>query len=371
MANRIKIRADRAHVLLGDSLATFRCSSNSHAATVAQTDQPDGRRPAAGPKKPVMPLAAAPVAGFFSGCLGCMAVVESLAKDQPGCMNLMTFSHFLFVAVEGLIFTSKFFTVRRHIPVRAFWKPVLTFFLANVINNQTLNFNIPVPLYIIFRSSDLLGNLVLSRLIQKRTYSWRKYAAVFLITIGIVVCTLATSSLNTKKGEGGGIAVGVILLVIGLTLSSYLPIAQEELFAKFGRHDKEALLMNHLLPLPLFAVFWNDIVKNAASFTLSTPVDVLGISTGIPYLWLNLFVSAFLQWICLRFVYLLTASVESLTKTLFTNLRKFLSLVLSIVYFQNPFTPTHWLGTAFVFLGVLSFIDVWERKVTGKKDRSD
>lgn len=33
-------------------------------------------------------------------------------------MNLMTFSNFLFVSLEGLIFTSKFLTVPNRIPIR-------------------------------------------------------------------------------------------------------------------------------------------------------------------------------------------------------------------------------------------------------------
>lgn len=39
-------------------------------------------------------------------------------REEPGSMNLMTFSTFLFIAVEGLIFTSKFFSVKNKIPLK-------------------------------------------------------------------------------------------------------------------------------------------------------------------------------------------------------------------------------------------------------------
>jgi UDP-xylose/UDP-N-acetylglucosamine transporter B4 len=57
-------------------------------------------------------------------------------------------------------------------------------------------------------------------------------------------------------------------------------------------------------------------------------------------------------------VFILTTECASLTVTLVVTLRKFVSLIISILYFQNPFTLYHWVGTAFVFGGTLIFTDV-------------
>jgi UDP-xylose/UDP-N-acetylglucosamine transporter B4 len=73
---------------------------------------------------------------------------------------------------------------------------VLTFFLCNVINNQALNFHVPVPLHIIFRSGSLLTSLIMNRLLLGRDYPLKKYLSVLAITIGIILCTLATASLE-------------------------------------------------------------------------------------------------------------------------------------------------------------------------------
>jgi UDP-xylose/UDP-N-acetylglucosamine transporter B4 len=40
------------------------------------------------------------------------------------------------------------------------------------------------------------------------------------------------------------------------------------------------------------------------------------------------------------------------------TLRKFVSLLFSIVYFQNEFTFAHWLGTFLVFSGTMIFTEV-------------
>ena len=45
-----------------------------------------------------------------------------------------------------------------------------------------------------------------------------------------------------------------------------------------------------------------------------------------------------------------------------TLLRKFVSLLVSIWYFENEFTAVHWLGTALVFGGTLVFSEVHHKK---------
>lgn len=69
--------------------------------------------------------------------------------------------------------------------------------------------------------------------------------------------------------------------------------------------------------------------------------------------------SRFLRYVCIRGVFILTTECASLTVTLVVTLRKFLSLIISILYFHNPFTTWHWVGTAVVFLGTLLYTEVW------------
>jgi len=62
--------------------------------------------------------------------------------------------------------------------------------------------------------------------------------------------------------------------------------------------------------------------------------------------------------VCVSSVFSLTAQCSSLTVNLVVTLRKFLSLLLSVIYFNNDFTAFHWLGTFLVFTGTLLFTDV-------------
>lgn len=46
---------------------------------------------------------------------------------------------------------------------------------------------------------------------------------------------------------------------------------------------------------------------------------------------------------------------NALTSSLVLTLRKFISLVVSLVFFGHTFTPLHWCGTALVFGGSIAY----------------
>ncbi|KJH41135.1 UAA transporter family protein [Dictyocaulus viviparus] len=313
-----------------------------------------------------MSLTSAPIIGALGGCMGCMVFVEKIAKEEPSSMNLMTFSTFLFIACQGLVFTSKFLTVPIKIPLRGYTQSVLMFFIVNVINNQALNFHVPVPLHIIFRSGSLLANLFLSVILLKKNYTFKKYLSVIAITVGIVLCTLATSDIEKNSNLSFEEAtkhyqewcIGILMLIFALLASAYLAICQQQLYKSYGKHPEEAMFITHAVSLPLFSFFGADIMAAAKKFCESTPFRLAGITTPIPSLWVDLLLSCILQYYCIKFVYRLNAEVEALTVTLVVTLRKFLSLVISIWWFENPFTLQHWIGALFVFAGTLAFADI-------------
>lgn len=52
------------------------------------------------------------------------------------------------------------------------------------------------------------------------------------------------------------------------------------------------------------------------------------------------------------------AEMDSLSVTLLVTIRKFLSLIVSIIYFNNAFTSAHWAGAGLVFGGTLVYSNV-------------
>lgn len=114
----------------------------------------------------------------------------------------------------------------------------------------------------------------------------------------------------------------------------------------------------HLMPLPAFVLLYSNIAEHMAIANASEPVSVPVVGASIPIVWLYLLANCVTQNLCLNSVFVLTTECNSLTVTLVVTLRKFISLLFSIIYFNNPFTVYHWIGTALVFLGTLIFTEV-------------
>ncbi|XP_061186334.1 UDP-xylose and UDP-N-acetylglucosamine transporter-like [Saccostrea echinata] len=316
------------------------------------------------------------IAFVFIGCCSNMIFLEYLISAFPTAGNLITFSQFLFISCEGLITTSKFFTVIPKIPLRQYVGMVVYFFLVQVANNASYMFRVSVPLQMIFRAGSMIPSLVLGVLILKRKYSRAKYLSVALVTAGIAICTIASAQQEVKhvhedkelskdpETEAENVfkdlvlwTLGLVMLTVALFLTAGMGILQEKIYGQYGKHPKESLFYNHFLPLPGFVFLASDIAHHVTLFNQTTPVS-LGLGFSVPQMWLFLAGNILTQYICIRSVFILTTECTALTVTLIVTLRKFVSLILSIFYFNNPFTSLHWIGTIFTFIGVMLFTEI-------------
>jgi len=305
------------------------------------------------------------------GCCANVVFLEFLVKQDPGVGNLVTFSQFLVIAIEGFIFTTKLGTVTPKVPFSAWIILVVMYFLVSVSNNYALNFNIPMPLHMIFRAGSLMANMLLGILYLNKRYTITKYMSVIMISLGIVTCTymsavakeVASTTSNTEEvnkqeeEDKFWLVVGICLLTFALFMSARMGIYQEVIYTKHGKHPKEALFYTHALPLPGFLLLAPDIMNHFNIAMASSTVNILGL-VDVPNMLLCLLGNVITQFICISAVFVLTTECASLTVTLVVTLRKFLSLLFSIWYFQNPFTTGHWLGTALVFGGTILFSDI-------------
>jgi len=317
----------------------------------------------------------------LAGCCSNVIFLELLVKEDPGCGNLITFASFLFISIEGIIFTTKFGTVGPKVPMSAWTTLVVLYFLVSVVNNYALNFNISMPLHMIFRAGSLMANMILGMILLGKRYTPTKYLSVFMISIGIATCTIMSShqskansatNQDDEKADDQRFSndeedeaweymrwmIGISMLTFALFLSARMGIYQEVIYGKHGKHPKEALFYSHFLPLPGFLFIAPNIYEHFMIALNSAPLIISGFDTGIPTMMAWLAGNILTQYICISAVFVLTSECASLTVTLVVTLRKFISLLFSIWYFENPFTWAHWLGTALVFSGTLVFSDV-------------
>ncbi|CAK9807784.1 UDP-xylose and UDP-N-acetylglucosamine transporter [Anthophora plagiata] len=307
----------------------------------------------------------------FLGCCSNVVFLELLVKDDPGSGNLITFLQFLFISVEGFIFTSKFGTVKPNVGIKDYFLLVTMFFIANVCNNYAFDFNIPMPLHMIFRAGSLIANMIMGIIILKKKYIFSKYLSVFMITLGIAVCTIVSGkeikSLQAKNVDQVPTTpwedffwwvLGISLLTIALFVSARMGIYQEMLHHKYGKNAREALYYTHLLALPFFLILAPNIWDHFVYLSASDPIKISVINIQVPKLIVYLIGNILTQYMCISSVFVLTTECSSLTVTLVITLRKFLSLIFSIIYFKNPFTIYHWIGTILVFVGTIIFTEI-------------
>lgn len=295
------------------------------------------------------------------GCMSNVIFLELMIKEDPGSGNLITFSQFCVIALEGLVVTTKFLTVTPKVPFTSWITLVIMFFLVSVSNNYALNFNIPMPLHMIFRAGSLIANMMMGIVIMGKRYTTTKYLSVLMITAGILVCTIMSAKAPQTSSQDEDVlwlAVGILLLTFALFLSARMGIYQEVIYGKYGKHPKEALFYTHALPLPGFLLLAPDILHHWGLLLSSQPVAIPLLNIQLPVMLLYLLGNVVTQYVCISSVFVLTTECASLTVTLVVTLRKFLSLLFSIMYFNNPFTSYHWLGTGLVFGGTLLFSDI-------------
>lgn len=311
----------------------------------------------------------------FVGCMLNAAFLELVVKADPGSGTLVTFAQFAFIALHGFIFTMKFGTVKRHIPLQSYFAVVTMFFLANVCNNYAFYFNVSMPLHMTFRSGSLITNMIMAVFILKRSYSFSKYASVLLISLGVLICTLVTGQEIKSSSEAAGAddsffwwLLGIAVLVFALLVSSLLGIYQEMLFKKYGKHPYEALFYTHTIPLPIFLLFHHNILEHLSVAWNSEPLAITS-TIQVPSLLLYILGNVGTQYLCISSVYYLTTEANTLTVTLVLTLRKFLSLIISVLLFKNDFSIYHWIGTLLVLIGTVIFTELHKQLGLVKTDK--
>lgn len=312
----------------------------------------------------------------FVGCCSNVVFLEMVVKEDPGAGNLATFLQFLFIATIGFFTVGKLGTAKRNIPFKQYLLLVGFFWTSSVANNYAFDFNISMPLHMIFRAGSLMANMAMGVWILKKRYPPLKYLAVFMISAGITICTIVSSSDVKAPRETHEDAaeeerlkfidwlwwcLGIAILTFALFVSARMGIFQESLYSTYGKHPWEALFYTHLLPLVIWIPTAPNLIGHIKLATETPVVDFLGFSLPRQVLWLILYVLT--QGICISSVYVLTTECASLIVTLTVTLRKFVSLLFSIMYFRNPFTMGHWIGTLLVFVGTMIFTELLQKTV--------
>lgn len=129
----------------------------------------------------------------------------------------------------------------------------------------------------------------------------------------------------------------------------------EETYQRYGPQWKENLFYSHLLSLPLFLPFAPSMARTLSLVIKSEPIVLpapLATATGplrLPSQLLYLVTNVLTQYACIRGVNLLAAASSALTVTIVLNIRKLVSLLISIWLFGNSLAQGTLVGALVVF----------------------
>ncbi|KAM4059323.1 UAA transporter family protein [Hirsutella rhossiliensis] len=310
---------------------------------------------------------------IFGGCCSNVYALEAIINFEPASGTLLTFVQFLFVAVTGYVAQfdktrPPFFVAPAKVPLRRWMVNIVLFFGINVLNNHAFSYNISVPVHIILRSGGSITTMVAGYLYGKR-YSRVQALAVILLSVGVVLA--AWSDAKEKAGSEKESTLpdsntGLLILFVAQLLSAIMGLYTEATYQQYGPQWKENLFYSHVLSLPLFLPFAPSMARTLSRVIKSEPL-VLPVpfttATGpvrMPSQLLYLATNVLTQYACIRGVNLLAAASSALTVTIVLNIRKLVSLLLSIWLFGNSLAQGTLIGALIVF-GSGAFYSVGSR----------
>ncbi|PCH41556.1 UAA transporter [Wolfiporia cocos MD-104 SS10] len=356
---------------------------------------------------------------IFGGCCSNALTLEQLTSQHPHAGNLLTFCQFLVISLHGL---PKFVLLRpyphlkpRQIPISAYALQVLLFYCLSLLNNAAFAYAIPMAVHIIFRSGGLVVSMILNALLLRRRYNITQIASVVLVTLGVILTTLSASGSKPRSSssESGtstardplAYATGIAILTAALVLGGFLGIVQDRTYARYTRKSsstpqgasagpkdqmhpwQESMFYLHFLSMPLFFLVRGDLVSQFQAlsagprFEVPVPLPIKQVNwtqsslldkmqsadapsrrLSIPAAYIPLLLNVITQLLCVAGVNRLTARVTSLTVTLILVVRKAVSLMISVLWYNaagrglGAVDETKmWAGAFMVFVGTTAY----------------
>lgn len=166
---------------------------------------------------------------------------------------------------------------------------------------------------------------------------------------------------------------GLVILFIAQVLSAIMGLYTEATYRQYGPHWRENLFYSHMLSLPLFLPFAPSMLRSIKSMmhsdalTLSTRWLETPVTAQVPSQLAYLAINVLTQYACIRGVNLLAAKSSALTVTIVLNIRKLVSLLLSVWLFGNSLARGTLVGAIIVFgAGALYSLGSRPKEESGK-----
>jgi UDP-xylose/UDP-N-acetylglucosamine transporter B4 len=228
----------------------------------------------------------------------------------------------------------------------------------SILVNYAYAFDVSVPIHTLFRSCNIISSVLLGYCFFGMRYSMRELTCVVAVTGGLMLATVGEWE-QTKADSL--FAIGVTVLTAVLFLQAWLGHMQHRFYERFGKEGisraalaDEYLFYSHAASLIPMIFLRGHIAEHLSNLLHTAPLTVLpGIPAGIVWLILNLLTQA----VCIKGVFYLSASYSPLTVNLTLSVRKFCSVLISVILFNNPWGWKHVFASMLIFGGVFVYFN--------------
>eukprot|EP00397_Hematodinium_sp_SG-2012_P054391 GEMP01065559.1.p1 GENE.GEMP01065559.1~~GEMP01065559.1.p1 ORF type:complete len:366 (+),score=64.80 GEMP01065559.1:96-1100(+) len=315
---------------------------------------------------------------MFAGCIFAQIFIEYILKYDAGAANCVTLAEISVVLVHAML-TSSRRTLLLQEKLRARMDHhvihALLWVTISWLVNWAYSWKVGVPLHTLFRSSNIVSNVVVGVILFKHRYSTIELLGVVAVTAGIFLATIADASGRSCAGYTCSWAdivsgsahpqigeeddtltwkIGIGILVIVSLLQGLLGHVQKQMYdVTVGDRTavaNEFLFISHAFALVPSLFFSRDIIEHGARLIEAPSLHP---ALPIPYVLVMLLMANFCRIFCITGVFQLSALHSPLTMTIAMSIRKFVTVCVSVVWFQNPWTVLHTLAVALVFGGGL------------------
>jgi UDP-xylose/UDP-N-acetylglucosamine transporter B4 len=257
----------------------------------------------------------------------------------------------------------------------------------SVLANYAFAYKISVTIFTLVRSCNIIATVLLGYLVFGQRFSLDQLVCVAAVTIGIFVastgeaktlpasrranasCTNCQDPAPSADGDSdvelSTWAIGIAMLAFVQLLQGFLGHVQAGLYKRFqhlapkNELCDEYLFTSHIAALLPLLLLRDDITVAAKAAWASEPLALpFQLPFQLPSRVVWLFVNNISQTICLKGVFRASATLSPLALTILLSVRKFVSVIVSIVVFSNPWSNYHSLATLLIFGGAFAYSQV-------------
>ncbi len=118
-------------------------------------------------------------------------------------------------------------------PLLAFCPPALSNTMSSWSQYAALKY-VSFPEQTVFKSSKIIAVMMMGKALQGKAYPWSQYVDAMLITVGVVIFSLASKE-GAEDRDTHSEIVGLVLLAMYVSFDSFTAQYQDKVYQQYGR----------------------------------------------------------------------------------------------------------------------------------------